>query len=96
MKVYDSREKGGFFVIPSSPPCAASDECHGPGSQAAPSPSIGTFKGTGGQHKQVKCKRGFVLRHGKCVRKPKHHRRGHRKHRHSRQRGAATGQGGSR
>src|SRR5262249_30698475 len=35
MRVYDAREDGGVFVVPSSPPCAASDECHGPGSQAA-------------------------------------------------------------
>jgi NHL repeat len=49
MKLYDARKGGGFFEIPESPPCAASDECHGPGTQAAPPPPIGTFKGTGGQ-----------------------------------------------
>jgi hypothetical protein len=93
MKIYDAREGGGFFVIPTSPPCAASDECHGPGTQAAPPPSIGTVNGTGGQHNQVHCKRGFVLKHGRCVRKRKHHRRHHR---HSQRRRAATGQGSSR
>jgi hypothetical protein len=36
MKLYTAREGGGFFVIPPTPPCAASDECHGPSSQAAP------------------------------------------------------------
>ena len=49
MRVYDAREDGGVFVVPSSPPCAASDECHGPGTVAAPAPQIGTFKGAGGQ-----------------------------------------------
>src|SRR5262249_29495366 len=52
MRVYDAREGGGVFVTPSSPPCAASDECHGPGSQAALPPQIGTFKGVGGQFGQ--------------------------------------------
>jgi hypothetical protein len=82
MKIYDAREEGGFFVIPERPPCAASDECHGPGTQAAPPPPIGTLKGSGGQFepepaKQQKCKKGFrkrkVAGKKKCVRKP--HRR---------------------
>jgi hypothetical protein len=89
MKLYDARAGGGFFVIPASPLCAASDECHGPGSQAAPPPPIGTFKGTGGQHTQVRCKKGFVRRHGRCVRKRKHHGRGHHKHSHRHSQGSS-------
>ena len=82
MKVYDAREEGGFFVVPAPPPCAASDECHGPGTQAASPPPIGTFKGAGGQFesepaKPKQCKKGFKKRKvagkNKCVRKP--HRR---------------------
>lgn len=82
MKLYDAREEGGFFEIPQPPPCAASDECHGPSSQAPPPPQLGTFRGTRGQYKPpaAKCKKGFVRRHGKCVRK--HGRRHHRKHHH--------------
>jgi hypothetical protein len=98
MKIYDAREGGGFFVVPPPPPCAASDECHGPGTEAPGSPQIGTFKGTGGQARGVRkprrCKKGFRKKHGKCVRK-----REHRKHHH--RKGAGRGgkgarQGGSR
>ncbi|HEY7256482.1 MAG TPA: hypothetical protein VH476_07330 [Solirubrobacterales bacterium] len=92
MRVYDAREEGGVFVSPSSPPCAASDECHGPGSQAAPAPQIGTFRGVGGQFKQEqskkkKCRKGFRSRrvhgHWRCVkinrrRQPQKHRGGNR------------------
>lgn len=46
MKLYDAREQGGFFVIPSQPSCKASDECHGPGTQASPPAPLGTLKGT--------------------------------------------------
>ena len=48
MKLYDARVDGGFFRIAPPPPCAASDECHGPGSQAAPVPAIGTLEGDRG------------------------------------------------
>ena len=78
MRVYDAREGGGFFHIPPPPPCAASDECHGPGSQAAPPAEIGSLGGTRGNlGKKARCKRGFVKQHGKCVRKG-HRRSNHR------------------
>jgi hypothetical protein len=87
MRVYDAREDGGVFVVPSSPPCAASDECHGPGSRAALPPQIGTFKGAGGQFQEQpkkKCRKGFRLRrvHGqsRCVKTKK----GSRSHKHKR------------
>ena len=48
MKIYDARAGGGFFKLPASPPCAASDECHGPSSQAAPPLSIS------GSHEHVR------------------------------------------
>jgi hypothetical protein len=80
MRVYDAREEGGFFHVPAPPPCAASDECHGPGSQAAPPAEIGSLGGTRGNlPSQTRCKRGFVKKGEKCVRK--HHRRkNHRSH----------------
>jgi hypothetical protein len=93
MKLYDAREEGGFFEIPQPPPCAASDECHGPSSQAPPPPQLGTFRGTRGQYKpphRAKCrKKGFVWRHGKCVRKhhKKHHHKRHHRHHHDRRTG---------
>jgi hypothetical protein len=52
MKIYNAREGGGFLVIPPLPLCAAKDECHGPGTQSAPPPQIGTFKGEGGNAKE--------------------------------------------
>lgn len=102
MRVYDAREDGGVFVVPSSPPCAASDECHGPGSKAALPPQIGTFKGVGGQFEEQqkkKCRKGFRLRkvHGqlRCVKMKKHHR-SHKPRRHGRRASAGSGRGGSR
>jgi DNA-binding beta-propeller fold protein YncE len=87
MKLYDARAGGGFFVIPPPPQCAASDECHGAGSQPPAAADINTGKGTGGNAAQTKtskpCKAGFVRRKGKCVKKP----RRHKSHRHSNGRG---------
>jgi hypothetical protein len=104
MKIYDAREEGGFFVIPPPPPCAASDECHGPGTQAQAPPQIGTFRGTGGQapqHRSHRCKKGQKRKHGHCVRKHRHRRRHRRHHRHHNHEGARrhshdARQGGSR
>jgi hypothetical protein len=94
MKIYDAREEGGSFAIPPPPPCAASDECHGPGTEAAAEPSLGTFKGTGGQFKEesappVTCRKGFIKRNGRCVKrhKPRHH--GAKRHTRNRHRGGA-------
>lgn len=74
MKIYDAREDGGFFVIPPPPLCAASDECHGPGSQAAEPPGIATLEGAGSPRKATRCKKGFVKKRGRCVKKKKHRR----------------------
>jgi len=86
MKIYDAREGGGFFVIPPPPGCAASDECHGPGTRAQAPPQIGSYKGTGGQAKKTRngCKKGFKRKNGKCVKK-KH--RKHRKHKGTKRNG---------
>jgi hypothetical protein len=76
IKIYDARSNGGFLTFGPPPLCAASDECHGSGTQAAPPPPIGSVEGTGGnvpsQKKGKKCKKGFVKKHGKCVKKKKH------------------------
>jgi hypothetical protein len=83
VKVYDAREEGGFFVFPPREPCAASDECHGPGTQAAEPPNINTVEGSGRAPTPPReaCKRGFVRKHGKCVRRHrKHHRKNSRSH----------------
>jgi hypothetical protein len=87
MRIYDAREGGGFFHIPAPPPCAASDECHGPGSRAAAPAEVASLGGTEGNavapQGKKRCKAGFVKKHGKCVKK--HRKRHHR--RHNRRRG---------
>lgn len=72
MKIYDARAGGGFLYDPPRLPCQASDECHGPGSQAAPPPDIGTFRGTGGNLTPSNPRR----------HKPRHKKRHHRHKRH--------------
>jgi hypothetical protein len=78
LKIYDAREDGGFYSPPSPVPCQASDECHGPGTVAAPPPAIGSFRGTGGNAKhakRVRCKRGKVRKRNRCVKRNKRKRR---------------------
>jgi hypothetical protein len=82
IKVYDARQLGGFLYNAPPLPCKASDECHGPGTQAAEPPAINTKTGSGRVPTQPRrCKRGFVKKHGKCVkRRHKRHRHHHGKH----------------
>ena len=47
IKIYDAREGGGFLVEDSPQPCAASDECHGAGTEQPPAPKINTVTGEG-------------------------------------------------
>jgi hypothetical protein len=75
VKIYDARAGGGFPYTAPSPPCKASDECHGASSAAPPPPAISTITGTRGNHSSIKCKARFVKRHGRCVRKHHHLRR---------------------
>jgi hypothetical protein len=85
IKIYDAREGGGFPFNPAPQPCAASDECHGAGTQPPPPPNINSMPPSqvpsSGEPKPKPCKKGFVRRHGKCVKKQhrKHHSHG-RKH----------------
>jgi hypothetical protein len=82
MKIYDARENGGFLFNPPPRDCAASDECHGPSSTVPPPPPISTYEGTEeaqppvASNQQKRCKKGFVRKRGKCVKRPKrkHHR----------------------
>jgi hypothetical protein len=91
MKIYDAREGGGFFVTPQSPQCAASDECHGPGSKATPDPPISSIAGSpeppiecekgdvmrGSRCAHTSCPKNKVRRSGKCVRRHTHKRKHH-------------------
>src|SRR5262249_29668782 len=90
MKVYDARAGGGFFKLPQGQPCAASDECHGPSSQAAPPPNIGSHEGKGLRSKsKPKCKKGYILKKGKCKKKQKPKKK-------KKKRAAGDGKGGRR
>jgi hypothetical protein len=42
LKFYDARAAGGFPNAPEAAPCAAADECHGPGNAAPAAPQIGS------------------------------------------------------
>jgi hypothetical protein len=85
--MYDVRENGGLVTQHASAvaPCGSSEACRGTGPVPAPAtvtPGSSVFTGLGNflgvptvrastkpQPKQ--CKKGFVLKHGKCVKKPK-------------------------
>jgi len=87
VKIYDARESGGFPYIPKPPQCAASDECHGPGSPRPPVPEIhsNTSGGMANTVPKTKCRPGFFDKHGKCVKRP-HKKKPHSNHqRHTRQ-----------
>lgn len=80
IKIYDARVEGGFPFNPEEQPCAASDECHGAGSQAPPPPNINSLPPSqvpNGVPTTKTCKKGFVRRGGRCVKK-RHHRKHHR------------------
>jgi DNA-binding beta-propeller fold protein YncE len=81
MKIYDAREGGGFPYAYPEVACKASDECHGPGS-AAPGPlQVDSGTVTVPKEEPKACKKGFIHRHGKCVKKPKHDRKSsHKRH----------------
>jgi hypothetical protein len=75
-KFYDARTGGGFRFVPPQAPCAAADECHGPGSSSPAAPQFGTAAdlGNGGnahtgkstkkKHKSKKKRRKHKKRRG--------------------------------
>jgi len=83
MKIYDAREGGGFpFSFPHVE-CKASDECHGAASPAPPPIQAGSETGApqnSPAEEPKPCRKGFVKKHGHCVRKPKRHKRHKRAH----------------
>jgi hypothetical protein len=86
MKIYDARVGGGFpYLFPPSD-CKASDECHGAASPLPGPLPIGSESGT--EHNYQRCKRGYVRRHGRCVKKHRHHRTHRKRAHHHRRRGA--------
>jgi hypothetical protein len=91
IKIYDARSGGGFPLGEPPPPCKAADECHGAGSTTPAAPQVGTTAGLGstGNVKPKKCRKGFVKKHGKCVKKKK--KGGERRKRHHRGDGGGGG-----
>jgi hypothetical protein len=85
---YDARIGGGFPRPASGPICETSDGCHTQGTTPGPPQTHGTaaFNGPGNVH-ETKCRKGFVKRHGKCVKK-------HHKRRHHHKRAASHKRGG--
>jgi hypothetical protein len=83
VKIYDARRDGGFLYDPPPHPCAASDECHGAGTESPGPPNINTFTGAGHGSEAPSgnnaCKKGFVKRKGKCVKKKKKKRKHHKR-----------------
>ncbi len=80
-KFYDARTNGGFPVAAQIQPCAAAEECHGPGNAAPAAPSLGSTADLGDSGRAPApprpCGKGKVRKHGRCV--PRHR---HQKHRH--------------
>jgi sugar lactone lactonase YvrE len=80
--VYDAREGGGLAAqnpLPAAEPCQSAEACK---SAATPppvptGPATPSFQGPSNLHEKP-CPKGKVRRHGRCVKKPHHHRRAHR------------------
>lgn len=74
--LYDVRTGGGMapqFVQP-GPPCEG-EACRSPAALPAPgvAPGSSSFEGSGNEKPTAqRCKKGFVKRHGKCVKKKRH------------------------
>jgi Tol biopolymer transport system component len=84
VKIYDARTDGGYLEGAERRLCAASDECHGPGTPQPPPPNINSITGAGSEapEEEKKCRKGFVKRHHRCVKKHRRHRKHHRHARH--------------
>ena len=94
VKLYDARSNGGFFILPESPPCRSSDECHGAGSSPPLPPAFKSTAASGDGNIQESSRSGcharHARRHGKCVVRHTHrtaHR--HKAHKARSQRGAS-------
>ena len=75
--VYDARVGGGFSEPPPPSPCEG-EACRVGGTVASGNSSKATASFSGpGNPKVAGCKKGFVRKNGKCVKKPKHHGRHH-------------------
>ena len=78
LRFYDARTDGGFPQPPPNQPCAAAEECHGPGTEAPTLPTQGTAAGlTGGNATPESHSKHHKKKH-KRKSKRHHKRAGHR------------------
>ncbi len=84
--VYDARVGGGFPALASAPPCDNGDSCKPPPTSQSGvfgAPASATFSGAGNlapgaaaapavkpKARPARCRKGFVKRRGRCVKKP--------------------------
>ncbi len=99
--IYDARVDGGFHYTPSEPICHSAERCRGEGTHEASHPSFGTEQFAGPENeKEVEkphkhCKKGYLLKHNRCLRKKttkKHHKA---KHKRADRRAAGHNRGGA-
>ena len=74
MRIYDARAGGGFFYLPADVPCAASDECHGAGTES-PGATGHQDLGQTTEGNVLVCPKNKVKKNGKCVKKKTGRRR---------------------
>jgi DNA-binding beta-propeller fold protein YncE len=84
---YDAHIGGGFAEPPRPVPCPTSEACHLGGTEESPasSPATPGFNGPEEGPNHPRCAKGFVKRHGSCVKKHKKAHK-HKKHKSSRRR----------
>lgn len=72
--IYDARIGGGFAEPPLQPPPCAGEDCRPPGPPppVGSPPSTNALTGPGNVRPRRHCKRGYVRRGGRCVKKAKH------------------------
>lgn len=92
--VYDAREGGGLGSQSqsSAPPCASRLACQGPqaGPEGSTSPGTSNFSGPPNPKAPPACKKGFVRRGAKCVKKPKANKKRHHRKKHKQKKGKAS------
>ena len=75
--LYDAREGGGFAPPAiEKDPCSDESQCLPNPTPAPPAPGVGDSQGpsSGNVKPKPKCRKGFVRKHGKCVKKHKKHK----------------------